>query len=422
MSPPLHGIRVIDMSHVIAGPLASHYLAQLGAEVIKIEPVAGEVMRGSRVQGALRNGATPSGFVSLNAGKKSLAVDIRVPEGADLVRRLAATAHVFIENFRPGKVDRHGLGYGHIRAVQPRIVYCSISGYGQQGPLAARGAYDHVMQALTGMMMMSGEADDAPPIKVGFPVIDVAVGMLGALSITAALHRADPADPSRRAGGYIDASMLQASLMLMYPHACSYMTHGAEPRRVGNRGYTGSPTADTYRCRDGWLAVAANTPAQFRVLARMLGMEGICEDGALLDLEAFHACPGGFVAARNLPALRARFQHAFAGRSAAQAEEELNRAGIPAARVRRIGEFLQEGGALGAVAATAYPHAAGDVSTPGLGFQLQDLDQAPGPAPALGADSRALLQSIGLGAAAIDALQGAGVIAAADAPHAPNAP
>src|SRR5690606_4110451 len=219
-------------------------------------PLAGEVLR------SMKDGVdtdTPNGFAAINAGKQSLALDIRLQEGADLLRTLAASADVFIENFRPGVVTRYGLDYASIKAVKPDIVYCSISGFGQQGKWAQRGAYDHVVQALTGMMMMSGEGDDAPPIKVGFPVIDVAVGMLGALSIVSSLHRKS----LEGTGQYIDSSMIQASLMLMYPNTCAYLNEGTPTRRLGNRGYTGSPAADTYQCADGWLAVAANTPAQF---------------------------------------------------------------------------------------------------------------------------------------------------------------
>lgn len=144
------------------------------------------------------------------------------------------------------------------------------------------------------MMMMSGGADEAPT-KVGFPVIDVAVGMLGAMSVMGALHRR-----SRTAVGQtIDASMVQAALILMYPHATSFLTHKIEPVRVGNRGYTGSPTADTYRCRDGCLATAANTPFQFPKLAEILGVQHLCEDGDVLDLHAFNAANGGFVVAKK---------------------------------------------------------------------------------------------------------------------------
>lgn len=402
MAKPLEGVRVIDMSHVIAGPLTSFYLAQLGAEVIKIEsPQGGDVMRTSKTDA--EKGDRPDGFVALNAGKRSFAVDIRVPEGAQLVRALARTADVFIENFRPGVVARHGLDYAAIQAVKPDIVYCSISGYGQQGEWAQRGAYDHVVQALTGMMMMSGDSTDGSPIKVGFPVIDVAVGMLGALSVVAALHRR-----SREGlGQYIDASMVQASLMLMYPNASSFMTSRVEPQRLGNRGYTGSPTADTYRCADGWLATAANTPAQFRKLTAVLGMEALCEDGAALDLAALNAPGGGFVVARNLPYLQQRFRDAFAQHSAADMEERLNAVGVPAARVRKLGEFLDEVESSAGIELPGCRYAQGvsQVRTPGLGFQYRDDGEArPAGAPALGQDTRVLLTELGLNAQEVEAL------------------
>ena len=408
MSKPLEGVRVLDLSHVIAGPLASFYLAQLGAEVIKIEsPQGGDVMRAARASAA--DGDTPTGFAALNAGKRSLAVDIRQAEGAELVRALAATADVFIENFRPGVVARHGLDYEAIRARRPDVVYCSISGYGQQGEWAGRGAYDHVVQALTGMMMMSGDRSDAPPLKVGFPVIDVAVGMLGALSISAALHRR----AREGVGQYIDASMAQAATMLMYPNASAYLTHQVEPQRVGNRGYTGSPAADTWRCADGWLATAANTPAQFRKLAAVLSLEALCEDGDAIDLQAFNAPGGGFVVARDLPRLRQQFTEAFARQPAAPMEERLNAVGVPAARVRRLGEFLDEvqGGDKLTFAPLAFEQGARTVHTPGLGFACHDDEPltAPG-APALGQDTRALLTELGLCPEQVVALQAAQVI------------
>ena len=405
---PLAGVRVLDLSHVIAGPLASFYLSQMGAEVIKIEsPMGGDVMRAGKVQ---REGDMPEGFVSLNAGKRSLAVDIRQPEGAALVRRLAATADVFIENFRPGVVARHGLGEADVRAVRPDIVYCSISGYGQQGPWAARGAYDHVVQALTGMMMMSGSHADDPPQKVGFPVIDVAVGMLGAMSVMGALLRRAQCGE----GQTIDASMVQAALMLMYPHATSFLTHGIEPQRVGNRGYTGSPTADTYRCQDGYLATAANTPAQFRKLAQVLGLQALCENAQALDLDAFNAPGGGFVVARDLPYVQQCFRDAFAGRSAAEMEQQLNAVGVPAARVRRLGEFLTEAASPQALGLPVheFQQAQQSVRTAGLGFRYRQAPAASvAGAPAHGADTEALLAELGYGAEQVAALRASATIA-----------
>jgi len=373
LAKPLAGIRVLDLSHVIAGPLASFYLAQLGAEVIKVEAPQGEVMRGR------------AGFAAMNAGKRSLAVDIREPAGAQAVRDLASSADVFIENFRPGVVKRHGLDYERIREVKPDIVYCSFSGYGQQGDWSGRGAYDHVVQALTGMMMQAGGKPEDPPLKVGFPVIDVAVGMLSALAIVAALRRRD----QEGSGQYIDASMVQASLMLMYPLASACLTTGKEPERVGNRGFSGSPAADTYRCADGWLATAANTPRQFRKLAHVLGLDSLCEDARALDLEKFNAPNGGFVAAKDFEYLAQKLHAAFASRSAVAMEQALNAAGVPAARVRSLGEFLGE--APGKVTLPIFELAGGE-KTPGLGFAYaQDGGPVAGGAPALGADNADLL-------------------------------
>lgn len=406
MSKPLEGIRVLDLSHVIAGPLTSFYLAQLGAEVIKVEPpIAGEVMR------SMKGGEdtdTPTGFAAINAGKQSLALDIRTAAGAELIRSLAVSTDVFIENFRPGVVARYGLDYASIKAVKEDIVYCSISGFGQQGAWAQRGAYDHVVQALTGMMMMSGEGEDAPPLKVGFPVIDVAVGMLGALSIVAALHR----KAREGSGQYIDASMVQASLMLMYPNACAYLTDGTATRRVGNRGYTGSPAADTYQCADGWIAVAANTPAQFRRLAAALGVEALCEDARALDLKAFNA-PNGFVVPNDRDYVAAQLQAAFATRGAAQLEETLAGAGVPAGRVRKLEEFLQEVDDTGCVNLPDYrfQQDGREVRTRGIGFAVeQDGGATLTGAPALGEGSRAVLMRAGLGGEEIAELERAGVV------------
>lgn len=392
MAKPLQGLRVLDLSHVIAGPLASFYLAQMGADVVKIEsPQGGEVMRAQRDPNAATD--TPDGFVALNAGKKSLALDIRSGEGAAKVRALAKTADVFIENFRPGVVAKYGLDYPSIAALKADIVYCSISGYGQQGEWAGRGAYDHVMQALTGMMLVTGNAADDPPVKVGFPVIDVAVGMLSALAIVSSIHRRD----REGRGQYVDASMAQAALALMYPLTSAALTTGKEPERLGNRGYSGSPTADTYQCTDGWLSTAANTPPQFRNLARVLGLEALCTDPRALDLDAFNAPNGGFVVARDLEYVRGRIRGAFRLRSAADMETQLNAVGVPAARVRGLGEFLREtvGKDKLTLPVFSFERDGRTVKTAGLGFhQSEDGGPSARAAASLGADNGEILAGL----------------------------
>ena len=405
MTKVLEGIRVIDLSHVVAGPLASFFLAQLGAEVIKIEkPVGGDVMRAG---GNSREGDTPAGFAALNAGKRSMAVDIRNPEGAALVRELARKADVFIENFRPGVVAKYGLDHLSIKAVSPDIVYCSISGYGQKGIFSQRGAYDHVIQALTGMMMMSGDQEDGPPVKVGFPVIDVAAGVLGALSVVGALFGRSRGMP----GQHIDASMVQASLMLMYTNATAYATSGVTPKRVGNRGYSGSPSADTYQCSDGWLSIAANTPVQFRKVCKILGLEALCEDARALDLAAFNSPEGGFVVAKDLEYVRAQLRDNFVGRRSIEMEKELNDVGVPAARVRRLGEFLEEARS-GCVSLpdVRFDQDGRTVRTTGLGFEYASASKSDTGAEALGSSTRKLMQQLGISSARIDELALSGIV------------
>lgn len=393
MTASLKGIQVIDISHVIAGPLTSYYLAQLGAEVIKIEkPGSGDVMRANKESIPTD---TPTAFSSLNAGKKSLAVDIRTVEGANAIRSLAKNANVFIENFRPGVVKKYGLDYESIKKINPRIIYCSISGYGQHGNWAARGGYDQVIQALSGMMMMSGPEQDASPTKVGFPVIDVAVGILGALSITSSIYRQE----KYGVGQYIETSLVQAALMLMYPFTTDYLTDKKIAKRLGNKGYSGSPASDTFRCLDGWISTAANTPTQFRKMMHLLNLDDICTDPNLLDLDAFNAINEGFVIAKQSDIVRQKIQNALENNSAVELEARLNEVGVPAAKVRSLSEFLDEliEGKNIKIPFMAFKQPNKTIKTAGLGFTLDNgIQLATNTTPSLGEHTYELLKSIGI--------------------------
>jgi crotonobetainyl-CoA:carnitine CoA-transferase CaiB-like acyl-CoA transferase len=393
MMASLKGIQVIDISHVIAGPLTSFYLAQLGAEVIKIEkPGSGDVMRANKESTPTD---IPTAFSSLNAGKKSLAIDIRTTEGADAIRSLAKNAHVFIENFRPGVVNKYGLDYESIKKINPQIVYCSISGYGQQGNWATRGGYDQVIQALSGMMMMSGPEHGTNPTKVGFPVIDIAVGMLGALSITSAIYRQE----KYGVGQYIETSLIQAALMLMYPFTTDYLTDKKIAKRLGNKGYSGSPASDTFQCIDGWISTAANTPTQFKKMMHLLNLDEICTDPELLDLDAFNASNEGFVIARQPDLVKQKIQKVFAENSAIELEDRLNEVGVPAAKVRTLPEFLDEllEGTNVTTPFMTFKQANKTIKTAGLGFTLDKGTQlVTNTTPTLGQQTHELLKSIGI--------------------------
>jgi crotonobetainyl-CoA:carnitine CoA-transferase CaiB-like acyl-CoA transferase len=245
MTRPLEGIRVADFSHVMAGPYATHLLHLLGAEIIKIEaPGRGDAMR---YYGSDRryDGMAPA-FIGVNAGKKSVVLDLKHPPALAAARRLIESCDVLVENFRPGVMQRLGLDYESVRALQPRIVYCSISGYGQSGPRRDWAAIDNIVQATSGMMTLSGTTDDEPS-RVGFPVVDTLTGQTAAFAILAALLRRE----RQNRGEYIDVAMFDASIAFMTSAVVPYLVTGQQPERTGNVGYSGQPTSALFTAADG---------------------------------------------------------------------------------------------------------------------------------------------------------------------------
>lgn len=331
---PLDGIRIIDLTHVLAGPFATHQLCMMGADVIKVEkPGQGDQTRGLALRPEL-NGLSP-GFVALNSGKRSVVVDLTSEEGRRTIEKLAATADVFVENFRPGKAAKLGLTAERLQSINPRLIYCSISGWGQIGPNASRPAYDHVIQAATGMMSLQGGNPDEPPVKVGFPVIDIGTGMLAANAIMAALLRRARGDGSRIV---LDVSMVDASALLMGGFVANYWLSGTAPSRVGNRGFVGSPGADTFPTAEGWISTAANTLRQFQTLCSVLGRPDIPENRTLMP--KVPASPDGFLSDLASDAIRQELIKAFATDTAAAWEEKLAKAGVPASKVHTVQSYL----------------------------------------------------------------------------------
>lgn len=353
--PALRGVRVLDFSHVIAGPFATFHLAQMGAEVTKVEkPGGGDVMR--------RTAAGARAFTALNAGKRMREIDIASDAGRAEVLDLARATDVMVDNYRPGVLRRHGLGYEDVRKVNPRIVYCAISGYGYTDPARTPyGAYDHVIQALTGMTMLAGTEGD-PPLKTGFPVVDAATGIIGTLAIVIALRERDLTGT----GCFLDVSMWASALQLMYPFACETLASNQEIARVGNKGYSGSPAADTFACRDGWLALGANTPAHIEQLMRVLGVDP-AEVAPLL--EPPDAARPAFARARDPEGFRDLLAARLAGQSAVDLERRLNAAGVPAARVRTLREFTREAVSTGLLQPALLGEDESQALTPGLGWR-----------------------------------------------------
>lgn len=331
---PLEGIRVIDLTHVLAGPFATHQLCMLGADVIKVEkPGQGDQTRGLALRPEL-NGLAP-GFVALNSGKRSLVVDLKTEEGRRAIEQLVATADVFVENFRPGKAAKVGLTPERLQAINPKLVYCSISGWGQVGANATRPAYDHVIQAATGMMSLQGNDGGGPPMKVGFPVVDIGTGMSAANAILAALLRRARGDT---APIVLDVSMVDASAQLMGGMVANYWLAGAAPQRVGNRGFVGSPGSDTFPTADGWISTAANTLRQFQTLCAVLGRADIITDKTLLP--KLPESPDGFLTDLTNDAVRGELVKAFAADTAEGWEAKLTAAGVPASKVQTVASYL----------------------------------------------------------------------------------
>jgi CoA:oxalate CoA-transferase len=270
---PLEGIRVLDLSRVMAGPYCASMLADAGAEVIKVEmPGTGEDSRhiGPFAEGP--NGRESAYFMMLNRGKRGITIDLRSPRGIELLKKLAAQSDVLIENFRPGAAARLGIGYEALAAVNPRLVYASITGFGQTGPLAGRPAYDLVIQAMSGLMGVTG-FPDGPPTAVGDSICDVTTGMFAAWGITTAL--AGRAQSGR--GHHIDVAMLDSMFSMLLTVLAQRLYAGAEPGRVGNRHPVTYPV-DCFRAKDGHVVLVAISDAAFAKLMLAIGRPELVED------------------------------------------------------------------------------------------------------------------------------------------------
>jgi CoA:oxalate CoA-transferase len=386
MSSALAGTLVVDFSHVMAGPYASHLLRLLGAEVIKIEaPGMGDAMRN---YGADRryDGMSPA-FIAVNAGKKSLVLNLKHPPALEAVRRLIGRADVVLENFRPGVMKRLGLDYESVRALQPRMVYCSVSGYGQHSPRRDWPAIDNIVQATSGMMSLSGEHGD-DPMRVGFPVVDTLTGQTAAFAIVAALLRRERTG----AGEHIDVAMFDAAIAFMTSAVVPYLVTGKTLERTGNVGYSGQPTSAVFTAADDrQISLGVVQQPQFEALARELRREHwLCDPRFKTpDLRR-----------QNSQDLRAELAKVFATRPAAEWEQQLSDAGIPCGMVRDVSEAVNLGGLeerrLKIPLRVPGLPVAEDVAIVSAGFKFsQDSPHIDASPPALGEHNEAILESLG---------------------------
>lgn len=400
MNKALDGIRVLDLTNVLAGPLCAYQLALLGADVIKVEvPESGDLARQLGSDAKLNAGRMGASFLAQNGGKRSLTLNLKSEDGKAVLRRLVASADVLVENFRPGVMARLGLSYEQLREANPRLVYCAITGFGQQGPLRDAPAYDQIIQGLSGMMSVTGDAESAP-LRAGYPVADTISGIMAAFAISAALVRRQRSGE----GGFIDVSMLDSALVSMGWVISNFLIAGTQPQPHGNDNFTAAPSG-TFRTGAGLLNIAANKQEQFEALAKAVGREDLVFDERFARRESRK---------QNRKALNAELESALAAKPASHWEKELVRQGVPAGCVLSLPQALD----LEQVAVRgllqefpAVPGADRPIKVARTGFKLSNGDpEAAIPPPQLGEHTDALLAELGYSPAEIASLREGGAV------------
>jgi crotonobetainyl-CoA:carnitine CoA-transferase CaiB-like acyl-CoA transferase len=374
---PLAGVRVVEFCQIAAGPFCGMLLADMGADVIKVEPPGGDAMR----QWPPITDGYSENFASVNRNKRSIALDLKAPGDKQVALDLIASAQVLIENSRPGAMDRLGLGYAALSALDPALVYCSISAFGHTGPRSNDGAFDVTMQALSGIMSVTGH-EGAPPVKCGVPVSDFATGLYAAFNVVSALLR-------QRASGrgcHIDASMQGCSLGIAALQTSEYFGTGINPRKLGAAHPRNSPY-EAYRASDEYFVIAAGNDKLWRSVCDTLGTPELCTDPRY-DTTAHRA--------RNQASLKLILEQKFAAATAAQWLDRFTRAGVPCAPINSYDAALADPqvAARGWVQPLTLPGGA-QTSTFGVPVSMSGTDFAiRRPPPALDGDRDEILNEL----------------------------
>lgn len=397
---PLDGIKVLDATHVLAGPFATYQLALLGADVIRVERIDGDdfVRRHGGTE-AMKTAGLGASFLSQNACKRSIAVDLKDQRGVEIFHRLAADSDIVMENFRPGVVDRLGIGFAAIAAINAKVIYCSLSGYGSTGPLSKAPAYDHILQGISGMMAMTGTPQSGP-MRVGFPIVDYVAGQTAVTAILAALaHR----ERNAAAAQHLEVAMFDSIVSLMSAYAVDYETTATLRGLDGNEAFSNSPFSGRFATADGQIVVTANTPAQAQRLCEAVGrsdLKSAADAGTEIDAQQRKRIADG---------LAAEFNSA----SAEDWEVRLNAASVPAAKVRTLAEVLGHSQLQqrGLMRSLDVPEVEMTVQVPGLPFRTEAWPEVElAPAPTLSRDADAILNGAGYSASEIADLRSAAVV------------
>ncbi|NOT54355.1 MAG: CoA transferase [Deltaproteobacteria bacterium] len=391
MAGPLTGMRVMDFTRALAGPHCTLLLADMGAEVIKIERVkGGDEVR--RMGPPFINGESAA-FMASNRNKKSITVDLKDPRGREICLRLAKWVDVLVENFRPGVMKGLGLDYPTLSQVNPRLIYCSISGFGQTGPMANQGGYDTVAQGMGGIMMVTG-VPGGPPVKAGVPIIDLGTGMFGALGVLAAYI----ARQQTGKGQHIDASLLDSSVALGLIDGSDYLASGDLPMPLASAHRRIAPHG-AFRTQDGYITIAADAaPATWTTLCRILGKAEMETDPRLADNTQRR---------KNLPFLIAQIESATTTRESAFWLEKLQAAGIPCGPVNNYDKVFQHPQVLARNLLVENVHPkAGRVRMVGKPLKFSDTPATDlVPSAALGEHTTTILQSLGYTADELEQLR-----------------
>lgn len=393
---PLKGIRILDLTNVLAGPFCCHQLAHMGADVIKVEtPGTGDLARQLGADPARNADLMGVSFLAQNPGKRSITLNLKSASGKHILKELVKRSDALVENFRPGVMARLNIDYETLSRENPRLVYCAISGFGQDGPLAKLPAYDQIVQGMSGVMSITGDADTAP-YRVGYPMADTIGGMTAAFAVAAALANRDD-----DRGTFIDVSMLEAVIATMGWVVSNHLIAGKAPSPNGNDNFTASPSG-TFRTADGVMNIAANKQEQFETLCQIIGNPVLAQDPRFADRKNRLA---------NRPALTAELEAAFASAPTQKWVDKLTAQGVPAGPVWSIPETLAHPQLADRGLLQTHRIGAEDLQLVGIGAKLDGM--APGvdaPPPTLGAHTNDILSELGYDTAQIASLREEGAI------------
>ncbi|MBI3451535.1 MAG: CoA transferase [Rhodospirillales bacterium] len=391
---PLHGLRVIELAHIMAGPVAGLMLADLGADVIKVERLPGG--DDTRRMVPPTQGSESAAFMMMNRNKRGIALDLKTAGGKEALTRLLARADVLIENHRQGTMEKLGFGYESLRAANSGLIYCAISGFGRTGPYAARGGFDLIAQGMSGLMSITGEGPGREPVKVGAPMTDITAGILAAMGILAALaHRAKTGE-----GQMVDTSLFEAGIVHTYWQSAIAFATGVSPGPLGSAHPLNAPY-QAFRTADGWINIGAANQANWLKLVAALGAESLAADPRFADNAARMA---------NLDVLVPLLSARFATRPTAEWLARFDTAGVPAGPVLSISDMHADPQTVAREMVTTVEHARlGPVKTIGAPVKFSGTPSAVRRgAPTLGQHGAEVLGELGYSAAEIAALAAAG--------------